>query len=45
MPYIKDPDFREIRVLVEMIGETSENIAIKNIANKTSNILEKYKRE
>ena len=45
MPYIKDPDFREICVLVEMIGETSENSGITKMVNKTNTILEGYKRE
>ena len=45
MPYIKDPDFREICVLVEMIGETSEDSGIAIMVNKTNKILGGYKRE
>ena len=45
MPYIRDPDFREICVLVELIGETSENGTIIKMVDKTNNILEGYKRE
>lgn len=46
MPYIKDPDFREICVLVEMIGETAvDNTVITKMVNKTNNILDGYKRD
>ena len=45
MPYIKDPDFREICVLLEMIGETTDNSTITKMVDKTNNILEGYKRE
>lgn len=45
MPYIKDPDFREICVLVEMIGEIAEDNNITRMVDKTNNILEGYKRE
>lgn len=45
MPYIKDPDFREICVLVELIGETSEDNGITRMVDKTNNILDGYKRD
>lgn len=46
MPYIKDPDFAKMCVLMKTIEE-SYNLddAIKNMINKVQNILKEYSHE
>ena len=46
MPYIKDPDFAELCVLIETAEESyNSDDTIKNIITKVQGILRRYKHE